>query len=494
MGNYDTTKQEVKNYIFARVPLVVIQSSERERAEKLLREIVREMNIELAYYTEIRQVCSLGTDVTKDVQGDPLLFAADLFRKKKGATFAIGDAKRLSDENSYTRELLNVIYLAMEQVGTIVLITPDPIWPRLAQFGLTTKLDYPDEQERLAQIRRFIGRYQGRFAIEWDESDCSRAGALLGGFSEVQIENILSSALVTSRGLKKEELYELTKQKSRLYAAVPCVDEVRVSHSLETAGLQNLKKWLRERKKLFFVPDEVLRQYDLESPKGILLAGVPGCGKSLSAKMTAKEWELPLFRFDIGGIYDKWVGESERKMREALEFIDHVAPCVVWIDEIEKALAVSDSGNDTGRRIMGQFLFWLQESSSRVFLVATANNVDQLPSELFRKGRFSEIFFLDLPDSEERRAAIRLYSSRSLHMEWSEEELDELAAAAKGFSYSDIEFVIKEAAQAVLLTGQEITREWMTELFRSAIPFSGTNPKTVEEIRKWGRNRAVPAS
>lgn len=494
MGNYDTTKQEVKNYIFARVPLVVIQSSERERAEKLLREIVREMNIELAYYTEIRQVCSLGTDVTKDVQSDPLPFAADLFRKKKGATFAIGDAKRLSDENSYTRELLNVLYLAMEQIGTIVLITPDPIWTRLAQFGLTTKLDYPDEQERLAQIRRFIERYQGRFPIEWDESDCSRAGALLRGFSEVQIENILSSALVTSRGLKKEELYELTKQKSRLYATVPCVDEVKVSYSLETAGLRSLKRWLQERKRLFFIPDEVLRQYDLAPPKGILLAGIPGCGKSLSAKMTAKEWGLPLFRFDIGGIYDKWVGESERKMREALEFIDHVAPCVVWIDEIEKALSVSDSGNDTGRRIMGQFLFWLQESSSRVFLVATANNVDQLPSELFRKGRFSEIFFLDLPDTEERRDAIWLYSSRSLHMEWKGRELDELAVLSEGFSYSDIEFVIKEAAQMVLLTGQKITKEGMEELFRSAIPFSAMNPETVEEIREWGRNRAVPAS
>lgn len=495
MGNYSTTKQEVRNYIVARVPLIIIHSSERERVENMLREITREMKIELSYYTDIRQVCSLGSDVTKDVDGDPLLFAAELFRKKRGATFAIGDSKRLGDENSYTRELLNIIYLALEQAGTCILITADPVWQRLAQFGLTTALDYPDDEERLSHIRAFISRYQGRYQIEWNGEDCFRAAALLRGFSEVQIENILSSTLVTKGGLKRNEIDELTQQKSRLYAVVPCVDEVKVKDSMKVAGLQNLMDWLRERKKLFFVSDEVLNRYELEPPRGILLAGVPGCGKSHSAKMAAREWGLPLFRFDIGGIYDKWVGESERKMREALKFIDNVAPCVVWIDEIEKALSVSDSGNDTGKRVLGQFLFWLQESSSRVFLVATANDVTKLPAELFRKGRFSEIFFVDLPNAEERRAAIRLYSEKSISRCLTEEEVDCLATASEGFSFSDIEYVIKEAAQKELL-GQRSndTVELLWELFGQTIPFSKSNPETVAQIRKWGQERAIPAS
>lgn len=495
MGNYSTTKQEVKNYIFARVPLIIIRSSERERVERMLREIVAEMRIEISYYTDAKQVMCIGTEAKKDVGSDPLLFALELFRKKRGATMAIGDARRLGDENTYTRELVNVIYTAMEYTGTLILITPDTIWQRLAQFGMMVKLDYPDDKERLEQLQDFINRFQSRYKIEWETDDCCRASALLRGFSEVQIENILSSTLVTRKGLWKNEIGVIAHQKSRLYAPVPCVDEVKIKREMETAGMEHLKTWLRKRRKLFFVSDDILEQYDLSTPKGILLAGVPGCGKSYSAKMVAKEWELPLFRFDIGGIYDKWVGESERKMRDALEFIDNVAPCVVWIDEIEKVLAVSDSGNDIGKRIMGQFLFWLQESQNRVFLVATANDVSKLPAELFRKGRFSEIFFADLPNERERHEVIRLYCRRCLGMEFEEQKMETIVSAAEGFSYSDIEHVIKEAAGMVLLEEcKTIDESVLCELFKKTIPFSKTNQESVEAIRKWGLERAVSVS
>ncbi|MDE6724363.1 MAG: AAA family ATPase, partial [Ruminiclostridium sp.] len=233
----------------------------------------------------------------------------------------------------------------------------------------------------------------------------------------------------------------------------------------------------------------------LTAPKGILLAGVPGCGKSLSAKMAAKEWKLPLFRFDIGTIYDKWVGESEKKMKEALRFMDDVSPCVVWVDEIEKALSVSDSGNDTGKRVLGQFLFWLQESTSRVFLVATANDISSLPFELFRKGRFSEIFFIDLPDEEERRDVISQYAGKSLLMDLNDEEMGELVSISEGFSYSDIEYAIKDIAQLALTEGQQaITYEAVVKKFKEIVPISKNNPDMVERIRKWGLERAVAAS
>ena len=211
--------------------------------------------------------------------------------------------------------------------------------------------------------------------------------------------------------------------------------------------------------------------------------------------MVAKEWNLPLFRFDIGSVYDKWVGESEKKMKEALQFIDHVSPCVVWIDEIEKALSVSDSGNDTGKRVLGQFLFWLQESQNRVFLVATANDVSQLPSELFRKGRFSEIFFIDLPNGEERKAAVVQYVGRSLHVQLSERELDELVTASDGFSYSDIEYAVKDVAQLALIQGQSaVTQQALLNSFEHVVPISKASPDMVERIRKWGSERAVAAS
>lgn len=495
MGNYVSAKAEIKDYICARTPLVVIDSPERERAERMLREIAAELNIDISYYTDSKQVCSLRGEGTKDVDSDPLQFIASTFKKHRSSTFAFGDIKRIGEDNVYSREVLNILYLAKETNCTLILITADTVWSRLVQFGMITALEYPDTEERISQIEEFISRFKGRYTIEWNNDDVRIAATLLRGFSEIQIENILSAELVSKHCLSKEHIYELTGQKSRLYSGVSSIQMVQVDRNLNVSGLGALKNWLNEKKKIFFASDEALKERDLTTPKGILLAGVPGCGKSLSAKMVAKEWKLPLFRFDIGTVYDKWVGESEKKMKEALRFIDNVSPCVVWIDEIEKALSVSDSGNDTGKRVLGQFLFWLQESTSRVFLAATANDISLLPFELFRKGRFSEIFFIDLPDASERRAVIAQYAKKSLHVDLSEADMEELVAISEGFSYSDIEYAIKDAAQLALVGGQSaVTHEVIVHKFNEIVPISKNNPDMVERIRKWGAERAVAAS
>ena len=207
-----------------------------------------------------------------------------------------------------------------------------------------------------------------------------------------------------------------------------------------------------------------------------------------------RKWLPVNFRFDIGSVYDKWMGESERKMKEALEYIDNVSPCVLWVDEIEKLLSSSDSGNDTSKRILGQFLFWLQESKSRVFLVATANDVRSLPSELFRKGRFSEVFFVDLPGEEDRKAAIESYCKRCLHAKLNEQQLSFLAEVSKGFSYAEIEYAVKEAAEELMIYGKEnFSLDAITKRFLSVVPIEKRNMETVEELRKWGSERAVPA-
>lgn len=496
MSNYAGIKQEIKNYLMARVPLIIVDTSERERVERILRELASDLSAEISYYTDARQVERLGRSGGQvDVDSDPLTFVAGEFRKKRGCIFALGDARRVGDDCTYSRELLNVLYLAQESGCTLILITPDPVWQRLAQFGMMTRLELPDLEERTAQIRRFVHAYQGRFRVEWEEGDVEKAAALLRGFSEIQIENILAATLVAHRGLGKAQVPQLTSQKSRLYASVPAIEEISVPERLQVAGLENLKQWLAEKQRVFFASDEALASRGLETPKGILLAGVPGCGKSLSAKMTAKAWSLPLFRFDIGSVYDKWVGESEKKMREALRFLDNVAPCVVWVDEIEKGLAVSDGGNDTGRRVLGQFLFWLQESGSRVFLVATANDISALPPELFRKGRFSETFFVDLPNADERQAVIAQYCAQSLHWRPDGPDMELLIRATEGFSYADIEYSIKDLAQQALLYGDDVvTLDSLLEKLSSIVPFAGTNPDALAQIRRWGHERAVPAS
>ena len=496
MSNLAQTKTEVQNYIIARVPLIIIDTIERARAEKLLRWIAGELSIDISYYTDARQVRSLSRNgACVDVNRDPLPYVAEEFNRKRGATFALVDSRRIGEDSSYAKELLNLVYLAQEASCTLIIISPDPVWPRLAQFGMLVKLDYPDLDERRIQIEKFVSNYMYRYPIEWGGEEIERAAALLRGFSETQIDNILSSTLVEHNGLRKGDLMQLVSQKSRLYAPVPSIQSVHVSENLSTSGLENLKQWLRKKQKIFFAPTGTLKAWDLQPPRGILLVGVPGCGKSLSAKMIASVWQLPLFRFDIGTVYDKFVGESEKKMKNALQFLDSVSPCIVWIDEIEKALSVSDGGNDVGQRVLGQFLFWLQESDSKIFLVATANDISALPAELFRKGRFSEIFFVDLPTEKERRAALTQYCTRSLGWRPPEEVMAELVAASAGFTYADIEYAVKSLAEDQLLCPEaEWSSQVLVERFSQMIPYAKTNPETLERLRAWGAERAVNAS
>ncbi len=495
MGNFFSTKAEIQNYIKARTPLIIIESAERERVERMLKEISAEMNLNILYYTDEKQVCSLDGEQSINVDGDPLQYIASSFKKNRKSIFAYGDIKRISDDNAHSREVLNILYLVKEMGSTLILVTADNVWSRLAHFGMLTVLGHPDIDERLTYIEAFLSLYNGRFPIEWDYSDLRKAATLLRGFTEIQIENILSTTMVANEGLYKSHLFELTKQKSRLYPSIASVQMVNINQELEVAGLDALKDWLKDKQQIFFASDEALKERDLDTPKGILLTGIPGCGKSYSAKMIAKEWELPLFRFDLGTIYDKWVGESEKKMKEALKFIDNVSPCILWIDEIEKALAISDSGNDTGKHVLGQFLFWLQESKSRVFLVATANDVALLPFELFRKGRFSEVVFIDLPNEVERKEAIAQYARRSLHIEFNEVDMNELIGISEGFSYSDIEYAIKSVAQLALINGQHIVaRSLVVETFNSIIPIAKSNPDMVSRIREWGQERGLAAS
>ena len=319
--------------------------------------------------------------------------------------------------------------------------------------------------------------------------------ALLRGFSEIQIENMLASEIIGNQGLRRDKIYRFASQKKRLYPKIGAVQHINVNKMYKVSGMDRLKRWLDEKKRIFFLPEEQLAEYELSAPKGILLVGVPGCGKSLTAKLVAQEWELPLFRFDIGSVFDKWVGESEKKMREALQFIENISPCVLWIDEIEKVLSTTDSGNETGKRVLGEFLFWIQESSNKVFIVATANNVKALPYELYRKGRFSEVFYAGLPNARERRSVLEQYITGSLKCSPSDELLEKLVDMTDRYSYADIETAIKEVAQQMLIQEENtIDARLLVKSIESIIPISIINNELVSEIEEWGKKRAINVS
>lgn len=493
MSNFIGTKTELVNFLIARTPLVIIDTNERERVERMLAEITSELGDKILYYTESGEVKTIGdnADVMK-TNDNPLGFFFEKMKKQRRLNIVLGDVQNISTDSFYARDLMNLLYLANSTDSVVMLITSESVWSRISGFGMSIKLDLPDIDERQVQICRFMKKAEGRYEIEWDNEDILRAGAILKGFTEIQIENILSTEVIASKGLFKKRISSLASQKQKLYGKTDAVQYIEVPDNIEIAGMEHLKAWLNDKREIFFMPYHVLGEYDLKAPKGILLVGVPGCGKSITAKLVSKEWGIPLFRFDIGSVYDKWVGGSEKRMRESLRFIENVSPCILWIDEIEKAISDSESDNDTGKRVLGEFLFWMQESNFKVFIVATANNVKALPYELYRKGRFSEVFFVGLPDKVEREAVIRQYGKRSLHCELDEKTVNAVAEKTEGFSNSDIEAVVKEVAQKSLICKDLYDVEGeLIKVAENVIPISKVNSELVREITEWGSDRAI---
>jgi SpoVK/Ycf46/Vps4 family AAA+-type ATPase len=257
--------------------------------------------------------------------------------------------------------------------------------------------------------------------------------------------------------------------------------------------LNGLKEWLRKRS-LAFSPEA--RRFGLRPPKGVLLIGVQGCGKSLCAKAVAGLWEVPLLRFDIGKMFGSFVGSSEENMRRAIHVAESVAPAILWVDEIDKAFAgargsAGDSG--TGARVLGTFLTWLAEKSAPVFVIATANDISDLPPELLRKGRLDEIFFVDLPSAEERAEIFRIHLERRERAA-SEFSVSELAAAAEGFSGAEIEEAINSALYDAFSEGKMLEDCHLFGALRASIPLSLTMQEPLAQLRSWAAGRARPAS
>lgn len=486
-------------YMRSLCPLVIVRTAERHRVERALADIVGRSNLNAWSYSDSRQVVRLNQDAAPhDVHSDPLPFVRETFLRTRRTAFLLADTRRMDQDTLYTRELVSTAYLAQETHNTLIVVTADDVWQRLAGMGMVVDLGTPTFEERCALITDFARRNIEKVSLGPDST--AHLSVMLRGLSEMQITNLLRASLVAQGRLDDSSIDSVSARKDRLFTSVPNVMPVDCSQPMLVVGLTGLRSWLERKRRVFFASREQLDAHHLEPPRGILLMGVPGCGKSYSARMVAHEWRLPLFRFDLGSVYDKYVGETERRMQEALDYIDNVAPCVLWIDEIDKALSVRSGESDVANRVLGQFLFWLQESDAKVFLVATANNVADMPPELFRKGRFSETFFVDLPTRAERHDAIGAYVASCLGTQLDDAALGRLADECAGFSYSDIEQCVKDVAEGCWFGGPEgagvaadptAVEARLAQAMRQAAPI---NPEAIQRIREWGERNARPAS
>ncbi len=498
MSNFAEGCRDLDSYIAARVPLIGVRSIEQVRALRMVRNVAnsaKRAGMPFWIYTRATGLRDLrsNTPVSEDRSLIGAMdYAAGQFTSRAQATFVFVDPEDLSEDNTATRHVAELARLADANSGSIILVTDTPLWSGLLRLGMSLQLDLPDSAEMYDVIVEFLTDHRGVVPINWSEADARRAAEFLVGVPEGTAINVM--AMIVAKGaVEKEDVEHLAQFKDKHFGDLTGLERVSLKDSdYQVGGLTNLRGWLH-RKHQLMVAD--LRNTLLRPPRGVLLVGVPGCGKSLSAKAIAAQWRLPLYRLDLAAILGQYVGQSEGRLREVLDTADRVAPCVLWIDEIEKGLAGQNDSTGVNRRLVGQFLFWLQESRSRVFVVATANDVRALPPELLRKGRFDELFFVDLPDAEDRHEIVRLYYRRYINQDPPAELVDKLVALSDGFAGSDIESVLHDVgAESYLNGGSDALRpDFITEAFGNTVPLSRTNAEQIEEIRAWGRERAVPA-
>ena len=341
---------------------------------------------------------------------------------------------------------------------TIFIISPILQIPKeLEKYITVLEMDYLSVNEIQNIVHNFLQGQEKTVSLQLER----KFATTLKGLSEFEIQNILQLACSTSDELTSEQVSLVFEQKQQMIKKAGILEMIPLKESLtDIGGLENLKKWLKQKATIFKNMDEA-KKFGVDMPKGVLIAGVPGCGKSLSAKAAANLFSVPLLRLDMGRLLGKYVGESESNMRKAIELAEAISPCVLWIDELEKAFAGINgdgAGAEVTTRLFGTFLTWLQEKESPVFVVATANNITKLPPELLRKGRFDEVFYVGLPKPAERRKIFEIHIGKRRPQDLSQINISmqKLVEKTEGYSGADIEGVVREGVEAAFTQEKSI--------------------------------------
>src|SRR5437870_4394026 len=366
------------------------------------------------------------------------------------------------------------------------------VWPLAARFTL----DLPGPDELKSVVRRVVadcGR-EHRVSMALSPADLDRLVDRLRGFTAFEAERAITRAILRDHTLDATDIDLVVEIKKEMLRKDGVLEYVSPEENLaEVGGFKNLKAWLEKRKKTF-APEA--RQFGIESPRGILLLGVQGCGKTMVARAVAREWGLPLLKMEPARLYDKYVGEPETNLDKALRMAEQMAPCVLMIDELEKGLSYNPGGDaDAGlsKRVFGRLLVWLQDRKAPVCVVATSNDIGQLPPEPTRKGRFDEIFFVDLPNAEERKEIFAVHL-RKRKRDPRLFDLTELVAASDGFSGAEIEQAVVAALYTAFSRGVEVTSAILVEELKATKPLSVTRAESITALRDWAHDRTVMAS
>jgi hypothetical protein len=496
MADQDPRK-ELGILINSNYPIIYLETWEETRATEILRRVAEDLNVAMYEWAVTTGMALAGGAPLYNSQ-EPGQALATITSISHDALFLLKDFHKYLDQDVIVRKLRDLSEHFSRARRALIISSPVvtvPIELEKDTVRYTLTLPPASELNQLvtATLRELVEKYRALNQLAPEQMP----GVVrsLGGLTLEEARRIFSQAVLEDGRCDAHTIDRILDAKSQFIKDQGVLEFLKVESGLEAvAGLAHLKAWLATRRGA--LSPEAAR-FGLEPPKGILIMGMPGCGKSLCAKAVAREWNMQLLRFDTSNLFEKYIGESEKNLRKSLQVAEAVAPAVLWIDEIEKmfprASLSSDADGGLSMRIFGSLLNWLQEKTSPVFVVATSNDISSLPPEFLRKGRFDEIFFVDLPNATERASifAIQLQRRKQAFRRF---DLAELAAASQGFTGAEIEQAVTSGLYAAFAQKTPLSTELLLKELQSTYPLSVTMKEKLDALRAWAQERAVPAN
>lgn len=474
-------------YRDAGYPIIFVETYEEEKVDRVITKIAKTARISVIEWNGAVGVCDFAKKVRKGTKKMSLYEALEILQLDDLNRKMIV-IKDMNDELSDPQTIAQLKRLALKITSgvecTVVMVSPVLTIPKsLEKFITVIEQEYIDDRE----IRRIINDFTAENDLPPVAPDLiEQLAVALKGLTEMEVNQILALAVSTNGDITKKDLQFIFEQKQQMIMKSGILEMIPLKEKIDDiGGLENLKEWLKRKSKVFNNINKA-EEFGVNMPKGLLIAGVPGCGKSLSAKAAASLFEVPLLRLDMGRLMGKYVGESESNMRQAIRLAEAIAPCVLWIDELEKAFAGigSQNGNEVTTRLFGTFLTWMQEKTSPAFVLATANDITKMPPELLRKGRFDEIFFVDLPNPAERRKIFEVHIKKRRPKDLANIDISKLVNMTDGYSGADIEGVVRDGIENAFCDGEDhITTEYISDAIKNTTSLSEIMKDDLEKMK-----------
>jgi SpoVK/Ycf46/Vps4 family AAA+-type ATPase len=481
---------ELALFLKARYPIIYINTVEEDRVEYVIRKNIKTNLNRSIYSWDFVDGYTNNPNNEGFAKRNPLqaLELVERLNPETPALFLLKDFNRFLTDLSISRKLRNISRILKLQPKTIIIIGSDLIIPKELQDLITVlQFQLPLEEEISQELNRLISSLN----IKVDSQLFENLTRACQGLSLERIRRVLSKIIATYKTIDKDSIAVLLSEKKQIISQTEILEYSSVNEQIANlGGLENLKDWLKKRKTAFSLQ---ALNYGLPTPRGLLLIGIQGTGKSLTAKAIANDWQLPLLKLDVGKLFGGIVGESESRLRQMINVAETISPCILWIDEIDKAFSNTDNRGDSGtsNRVLATFISWLSEKTRPVFVIATANNIDLLPLEIIRKGRFDEIFFLDLPEQAEREEIFRIHLQTFRPNSWESFDYQKLAQASDSFSGAEIRQSIIEGMYHAFYEKREFTTEDICMALKELIPLAHLESDQMIRLQKWASSGRI---